>query len=79
MTEQQDSTVLQTPKPTPVQVASVKVQSVLKIAFIRTAAGLELALPMQGRTLSLEHVSRVKVPKACLQTQDLVQDGISGL
>ena len=37
MTEQHDSTVLQTPKPTPVQLGSVNFQSVLKIACIRTA------------------------------------------
>ena len=37
MTEQHDSTVLQTPKPTPVQLGSVNVQFVLKIACIRTA------------------------------------------
>ena len=42
MTEQHDSTVLQTPKPKPVQLGSVRVQSVLKIACIRTAAELEL-------------------------------------
>lgn len=41
MTEQHDSTVLQTPKPTPVQLGSVNVQSVLKIACMRTAAGVQ--------------------------------------
>ena len=37
ITEQQDSTVDHTPRPTPVQLGSVKVQSVLKIACMRTA------------------------------------------
>lgn len=39
MTEQHDSTVLQTPRPNPVQVGSIRVQSVRKIACMRTAAG----------------------------------------
>lgn len=44
ISEQHDSTVLQTPKPKPVQLGSVSLQSVRKIACMRTAAGL----PFQG-------------------------------
>ena len=75
MTEQHDSTVLQTPNPKPVQLGSVRVQSVLKIACIRTAAGLELhrqyCLYMRGIS-SLEYFSRVKASRHCLKSQVLV-------